>query len=88
MNRFLLRFGGVVMLVCGLAGAPTVGQQLAKPEQNWPAPTEGDYLVHDFRFQLRGAAVREVDHSARHVRRPPARDRWKFRRRKANGCPS
>jgi homoserine O-acetyltransferase len=59
MNRFLLRFGGVVMLVCGLAGAPTVGQQLAKPEQNWPAPTEGDYLVHDFRFQS-GETMSEV----------------------------
>src|SRR3974390_2091992 len=59
MNRFLLRFCGVVMLLCGLRVAATVGQQYAKREQNWPAPTEGDYLVHDFRFQS-GETMPEV----------------------------
>ena len=30
---------------------PACSQQADKPPETWPAPQEGDYLVHDFKFQ-------------------------------------
>ena len=30
---------------------PSLAQTSTNPSQNWPAPTEGDYIVHDFHFQ-------------------------------------
>lgn len=36
------------LLLCAL---PSFAQTSTNPSQNWPAPTEGDYVVHDFHFQ-------------------------------------
>ena len=42
-----------------LGAASSIAQTAAKPQQNWPAPQEGDYTVHDFHFQS-GEASPEV----------------------------
>jgi homoserine O-acetyltransferase len=42
-----------------MGAAPSPGQQPTKPPQNWPAPQEGDYVVHDFHFQS-GESLSEV----------------------------
>jgi homoserine O-acetyltransferase/O-succinyltransferase len=34
-----------------LAAFPAPGRQATAVSQNWPAPQEGDYIVHDFHFQ-------------------------------------
>jgi homoserine O-acetyltransferase len=34
-----------------ISSVPARGQQAERPAQNWPTPQEGDYVVHDFRFQ-------------------------------------
>jgi homoserine O-acetyltransferase/O-succinyltransferase len=40
-----------VTVILSLRIAPACCQQADKPAQNWPAPQEGDFLVHDFHFQ-------------------------------------
>jgi homoserine O-acetyltransferase/O-succinyltransferase len=40
----------LMVLGCGAVAMPVCGQQAQKAEQSWPAPQEGDYVVHDFRF--------------------------------------
>jgi len=42
-----------------LAAVPSRGQQADKPAQTWPAPQEGDFVVHDFHFQT-GETLPEV----------------------------
>jgi homoserine O-acetyltransferase len=48
---------GILIFALGAAGARA--QQAAKATQNWPAPQEGDYVVHDFHFQS-GQTLAEV----------------------------
>jgi homoserine O-acetyltransferase len=38
------------MVVFLLGAAPSPGQQQDKPAQVWPAPLEGDFIVHDYHF--------------------------------------
>jgi homoserine O-acetyltransferase len=40
-----------VTVILSLRIAPACCQQTDKPAQNWPAPQEGDFVVHDFHFQ-------------------------------------
>jgi homoserine O-acetyltransferase/O-succinyltransferase len=42
-----------------LGASSCIAQTAAKPPQNWPAPQEGDYNVHDFHFQS-GETLPEV----------------------------
>lgn len=49
----------VAILFFGLVARPLWGQQPQKPAQNWPAPQESDYVVHNFRFQS-GETLPEV----------------------------
>ena len=48
-----------VLFACSLIAASIAAQQAQKPEQNWPTPQEGDYVVHDFHFQS-GETLPEV----------------------------
>jgi len=59
MSGCFARIGTAVLLVCGSIAGPLCGQQAQKPEQTWPAPQEGDYVVHDFHFQS-GETLPEV----------------------------
>ena len=59
MNRSLLHFGSLMMLLSGLTAGPLRAQAAPPPAQNWPAPQEGDYVVHDFHFQS-GETLPEV----------------------------
>ena len=59
MNGCFARIGTAALVVCGFIAAPLLGQQPQKPEQTWPAPQEGDYVVHDFHFQS-GETLPEV----------------------------
>lgn len=59
MKDSLKRIGWLGILICGLGAASLMGQQAAKPAQNWPAPHEGDYVVRDFHFQS-GETLPEV----------------------------
>jgi homoserine O-acetyltransferase/O-succinyltransferase len=58
MNRHSVRLSGVLLL-CVLVAGPLPGQQSPTPTQNWPAPEQGDYIVHDFHFQS-GETIPEV----------------------------
>lgn len=59
MNRYFRRMGFVSILACGLVAGPGRSQQPSKQEQNWPAPQEGDYVVHGFHFES-GETIEEV----------------------------
>lgn len=59
MNRRLVRMGGVAVAFCALVAGLLRGQQTQPPAQTWPAPQEGDYVVHDFHFQS-GETLPEV----------------------------
>src|ERR1700757_1038734 len=59
MNRSLLHFGSLMMSLLGLAAWPLEAQTAPQPAQNWPAPQQGDYVVHDFHFQS-GETLPEV----------------------------
>jgi len=51
--------GWFLVVLCVLGSASARGQQPDKPAQTWPAPQEGDYVVHDFHFQS-GETLPEV----------------------------
>jgi homoserine O-acetyltransferase len=47
------------MLICALSAGPLLAQPSQQPQQTWPTPQEGDYVVHDFHFQS-GETLPEV----------------------------
>lgn len=58
MTATLRRIGWLVIFALGTANLHAQ-QPAANAPQNWPAPNEGDYIVHDFRFQS-GETLAEV----------------------------
>jgi len=59
MKATLRRIGWLGVMVFALGAANLQAQQPMKPAQNWPAPSEGDYIVHDFHFES-GETMPEV----------------------------
>jgi homoserine O-acetyltransferase len=59
MKNRIRRLGSFWAAIFLLGAAPSRGQQVDKSAQAWPAPQEGDFLVHDFHFQS-GETLPEV----------------------------
>jgi len=59
MKNIVRTIGWLGILLCTLTAANSPAQQAAKQAQNWGVPNEGDYVVHDFRFQS-GETLSEV----------------------------
>src|SRR5450759_2616921 len=63
MTKFLKRFGLLVTLATvlaqGQAGAQTPAENAAKDPSSAPVPHEGDFVIHNFRFQS-GETLPEV----------------------------
>ncbi len=57
MRTFAQWLGAVVMIA--LATLSVHGQQAANPAPGWPTPQEGDFVIHNFRFQS-GETLPEV----------------------------
>ncbi|MGB7846836.1 MAG: alpha/beta fold hydrolase [Candidatus Acidiferrum sp.] len=51
MKNKMRAFGWFWVVILLLGAAPSRGQQPEKTAEAWPAPQEGDFVVHDFHFQ-------------------------------------
>ena len=58
MQRTMVYFCGMAVLLLSI-GAGVRGQETGKARQNWPAPQEGDFVVHNFHFES-GESLPEV----------------------------
>ena len=59
MKNKTRKFGWICIVIFLLGVTPSCGSQSDKAAQTWPAPQEGDFVIHDFHFQS-GETLPEV----------------------------
>lgn len=59
MKNKIRKFGWIWIAMLLVSTTPSRGQHADKPAQTWPAPHEGDFVIHNYRFQS-GETLPEV----------------------------